>query len=307
MILVTGGTGFIGSALVRHLADLGLPVRLLIHPSKKSPTIPKGIPLEIAVSGLNDIRGLRAILSDVDTIYHLASSESQGSRSNLYSVEIDGTTNICLAARDAHVKHIIFLSHLGADRASAYPLLKAKGIAEDTIRNSKIDFTIIRSAVVYGLNDHFTTKLIKLIRMSPGFLYLPEDGVNLIQPLWVEDIATCLVWVLNNPEFHNQTIQVGGPEYFSFREVIKILMETTSIRRALLAIKPVHLNRLTEILGIFSKKFPTSVFLIDYLAEDRICDLNSVPTQFNFKPSRFSSHIGYIRDAKNLWENKGIR
>jgi len=307
MILVTGGTGFIGSALVRHLADLGQPVRLLIHPSKKSPAIPKGIPVEIAVSGLNDVRGLRAILSDVDTIYHLASSESQGSSSNLYSVEIDGTTNICLAARDAHVKQIIFLSHLGADRASAYPLLKAKGIAEETIRNSKIDFTIIRSAVVYGLNDHFTTKLIKLIRMSPGFLYLPEDGVNLIQPLWVEDIATCLAWVLSNPEFINQSIQVGGPEYFSFREVIKILMQTASIRRALLAIRPVHLNRLTEFFGIFSKNFPTSVFLIDYLAEDRICDLNSVPTHFNFKPSRFTSHIGYIRDANNLWKNKGIR
>jgi NADH dehydrogenase len=297
MILVTGGTGFIGSALVRHLADRREPVRLLIHPSIKSPSIPKGRSLEIAVCALNDERGLRAILSDVDTIYHLASSENQGSRSNLFSVDVGGTTTICNAASDAHVKRIIFLSHLGADSASAYPYLKAKGISEVIIKGSKVDHTIIRSAIVYGLNDHFTTNLRRLIKMSPGFLYLPEDGVTLIQPLWVEDIATCLTWSLDNPAFANQTIEIGGPEYFSFKEVIKILMDNISIRRSLFSIHPVQLNRLTEFFEIFSKKFPASVFLIDYLAEDRICDLNSIPTYFNFRPSRFTSHLGHIHEV----------
>jgi NADH dehydrogenase len=299
MILVTGGTGFIGRSLVRHLSKMGQPVRLLIHPSIKSPSIPKGTSLEIAVSGLNDERGLRAILADVDTIYHLASSESQGSRSNLYSVDVAGTTNICSAAKDGRVKRIIFLSHLGADRASAYPYLKSKGISEDIIKDSSVEYTIIRSAIVYGLNDHFTTKLEKLIRMAPGFLYLPEDGVTLLQPIWVEDIATCLTWSLENPNFANQTVEVGGPEYFSFKEVIKILMDKASIHRSLLSIRPVHLNRLTEIFEIFTKNFPTSVLMIDYLAENRICDLNSIPTYFNFKPSRFVSHIGYIGGPKN--------
>lgn len=298
MILVTGGTGFIGRSLVRHLAEMGHPVRLLIHPSIKSPSLPKGTSVEIAVSGLNDERGLRAILTDVDTIYHLASSESQGSRSNLYHVDVSGTTNICSAAREARVKRMIFLSHLGADRNSAYPYLKSKGISEDIIKNSNVDHTIIRSAIVYGLNDHFTTKLEKLIRIAPGFLYLPEDGVTLLQPVWVEDIATCLTWSLDNPSFVNQSVEVGGPEYFSFKDVIKILMETISIHRALPSIRPVHLRRLTELFENFSKKFPTSVFMIDYLAEDRICDLNSIATNFNFKPSGFVSHIGYIGVVK---------
>jgi len=61
MILVTGGTGFIGRALIRHLVDNGYRVRTLIRPSAESPRLPKGVPVEVAVASFNDQRGLRAI------------------------------------------------------------------------------------------------------------------------------------------------------------------------------------------------------------------------------------------------------
>ena len=72
MILVTGGSGFIGQALIRHLVDSGQRVRMLIRPSRQSPRLPVGIPVEVAVAGLNDERGLRAAMVGVRTIYHLA-------------------------------------------------------------------------------------------------------------------------------------------------------------------------------------------------------------------------------------------
>jgi nucleoside-diphosphate-sugar epimerase len=98
MILITGGTGFIGNVLIRHLSNLGYPIKLLIRPSKQSPNIPKGIPLDVAITSLTDTKGLRAAMKGVDVIYHLASAESLGREAQLSSVDIQGTQAIVEAA-----------------------------------------------------------------------------------------------------------------------------------------------------------------------------------------------------------------
>src|SRR5512146_390907 len=157
MILVTGGTGFIGQVLIRHLVTQGRPVRSLIQPSRFSPHLPKGVPVEVAVCGLRDERGLRAAMKGVDTIYHLAGAERRGGRGDLLTVDIQGTQAISRAAADAGVKRLVYISHLGADRASAYPVLKAKAIAESHIRQSGVPFTIFRSAIAFGPGDEFST------------------------------------------------------------------------------------------------------------------------------------------------------
>ncbi|MDX9865921.1 MAG: NAD(P)H-binding protein [Anaerolineaceae bacterium] len=157
MIFVTGGTGFIGEALVRQLVATGRPVRVLLKPSPRSPKIPKGVALDVAVSSLLDERSLRSAMKGVDTIFHLASAERQGIRGDLSQVDVEGTRILSKVAAEANVSRIFYLSHLGADRASAYPVLKAKALAENHLIQSGIDYTIFRSAVVYGLHDQFTS------------------------------------------------------------------------------------------------------------------------------------------------------
>ena len=90
MILVTGGTGFIGRALIRHLVELGYPVRTLIRPSQTSPNLPLGIAVDVAVSSLTDERGLRAAMVGIDTVFHLASGEWRGPRESLMQIDIQG-------------------------------------------------------------------------------------------------------------------------------------------------------------------------------------------------------------------------
>ena len=173
MILITGATGFIGRTLVRQLSSIGYPLRALIRPSPRSPRLPKGVPVEVAVVSLSDKRGLRAAMGDVDTIFHLASAENQGSRGDLQSADIQGTENIVEAAADAGVDRIVYVSHLGAARASGYPAIKAKGIAEEYIRNGKVPYTILRTSLVYGPEDHFTNNLNRMLRYAPGIFPIP--------------------------------------------------------------------------------------------------------------------------------------
>jgi len=304
-ILLTGATGFIGNALTRHLAETEHAVKTLIRPSPTSPKLPRGIPLEVAVSGLNDPRGLRAALVDIDIIYHLASEERHGGEADLLQTDIQGTKTLLKAAEDAGVDRFFYLSHLGADRASAFPVMTAKAIAEESIRKSSLDTTIIRSAVVYGQNDHFTTGLAKLLKLIPFVFFMPGDGDTLLQPLWIEDLATTLVWALDDDDTRNQAYEIGGPEQLTFREIVETLLKTLEIRRLLVPVQIPYLRFLTIFAEYLFPSPPTNVFWLDYLAANRTCSLTTLPHHFNILPSYFEKRLEYLEEHK--WGRKAWR
>jgi NADH dehydrogenase len=300
MILVTGGTGFVGQALIRQLVAQGKTVRTLLRPSQSSPNLPRGIPVEVAVSSLNDERSLRAALKGVDTVFHLAGSERNGSKADLTGVDIAGTRMLAQAAAQAKVERIFYLSHLGADRASAFALLKAKAIAEQFIIKSGINYTIFRSGPIYGPGDQFTTGLARLLRMSPGVFLMPGDGNTLLQPIWIEDLITCLLLSLGEPQTLNQIYSIGGAEYYRFREIVEILLQKLSIKRFLISIQPPYLRLIGLFMEQFMPRFPVSIFWLDYLAVDRTCALDVLPRLFGLMPMRFAQNLDYLTTIENV-------
>ncbi|MEW5830215.1 MAG: NAD(P)H-binding protein [Chloroflexota bacterium] len=297
MILLTGGTGFIGRALVRQLVDSGYPVRTLVRPSPKTPNLPRGVPVEVAVVSLSDARGLRAAMRDVDTVIHLAGGEGRGSRANLLETDIRGTQNLSQAAADAGIRRILYLSHLGADRASAFPVLKAKGIAEEHLRRSGVPYTIFRTSIVFGPEDNFTTRLMRLIRLNPFFFLLPGDGSVQLQPLWVEDLVATLLLALQNPSTENKTYEIGGAEYFTFRQIVETLLTLSRKNRLLIPTGLPTLRALTVVIEASILSFPTSVFWVDYLSVNRTCPVDTLPRVFGLMPARFATRLNYLIPA----------
>ncbi len=305
MILITGGTGFIGRSLTRQLVENGHEVRILLRPSLKTPRLPTGVPVEVAVTSLSDVRGLRAAMRGVSAIYHLAGAEGAGGRANLQAIDIEGTRNLTEAAADARVKRIFYISHVGADRAAGFPVFKAKGIAEEYIRKSGAPFTILRGSLLFGPEDEFTNGLGMLLAAAPGFLPLPSKGASLLQPLWVEDLVTCLVWALDNPETINRTYDIGGSEYLTLRQVVELVMDATGQRRVMVNWPTQSMRGLTILMEFLFPHFPLSIFWMDYLAVNRTCPVDTLPRVFGLMPARFASRLDYLRNGH--WTRKMLQ
>lgn len=273
---------------------MGYQVRTLLRPSKKSPNLPVGVPVEAVICSLQDARGLRAAMKGVDVIYHLAGAESRGTQADLMGVDIEGTRSVASVAAEAGVDRIFYLSHLGADRYSAYPVLRAKAIAENFLRNSGVRSTIFRTAVVYGQNDHFTTAIDRLLRVSPFIFWMPGDGKTALQPLWVEDLVVCLTLALDDPSTAGQVLSIGGPEFLPFRQIVETVMQVTGRRKWIVSIPQAYMRSMTVWVEGTFPNIPLSIFWQDYLAADRTCELDTLPRMFGLMPERFGRQLEYL-------------
>lgn len=303
MILVTGATGFVGRALLPKLIETGHPVRCLLRPSRRTPRLPAGLSLQVAIAGLDDPRAMRAALAGVDTIVHLAGAEWRGGAADVTALDVGGTRALLDAALAARVERFVYLSHLGADRASAYPVLKAKGIAEEFVRQSGLGYMIFRSAMLFGAEDRFANVLAAVLKLSPGFFLMPGDGRTALQPLWVDDLATCVEWSLSDPAYLNQTFALGGPEFVTLRGLVDILMEVLGVSRAVISVRPAYLRVLAWLFEQGLPRSPLNTRWLDYLATSRTCELTSVTRHFGLKPTRFTpATLSYMRNKHWLTE-----
>jgi NADH dehydrogenase len=291
MILITGGTGFIGSRVILRLIQGNIPFKVLLRPKKEMTRLPLDLPMQVVVSGLTDRRSLRSVLSGVTTILHFASAENEMPNPDFEAVEVDGTDVLSKAAKDARVKKILYLSRVGSDINSVYPIFRAKGLAEKIIRTSELNFQILRLTDVFGDGDHFVDAFSRFIRSSPGLLPLYERGESILQPLWIEDLISAIFILINKPNFENKVISVGGGEYFDLRSILSMIMHTSEKRRLMMPIAPAYLRLYNLWFRQSRAGFPLSNKWLDLLAINRTCGLDSLPKAFNILPGRFKHYL----------------
>lgn len=128
----------------------------------------------------------------------------------------------------------------------------------------------------------------------PFLFFIPAPGTALVQPVWVEDLAVGMSWMLNNHELVNQTVEVGGPEFLTIEEVAHMVMRAAGMNRMLVHMRPSYLRMVAVTLEYMYPAFPHSVYWLDYLANDRTTDIDSMSRNFGLLPEQMSSHLEYL-------------
>jgi NADH dehydrogenase len=257
--------------------------------------------VDVALCSLTDVRGVRAALAGAEGVIHLAGGEWRHGPT-VSDEHLSATETLARAAMETGVRRLVLISHLGVGLTSAYPAFRTKARAEELVRRSGVTHTILRSGVLFGPQDHFTTSIAMLLSAVPLAFPLPSGGEVLLQPLWVEDLVTAIVWSLDDQAELMGTHSVGGPEFLSFRQIVEMIMGVTGRRRLLFAVRPPYLRVIAAMAQRLLPDPPVNPFWLDYLAENRTADLQTLPHRFSLQPSRMLDRLGYLTGRNWLAE-----
>ncbi len=294
MILITGATGYIGRHLVARLVAQGEHPRCLVRDTKRAAGILPAAGVELVQGETTDPASLVAAVRGVDTIVHAAflTADRKQSPGNHYeTTNVQGTANLIKAAQEGGVKRIIEISGLGTkpDKPGSY--MQGRYLAEKMLKESGLDWTIIQPSVLFGKGAPFIKGLTDLIRTTP-VVPLIGGGKTLFQPIYVEDVVTVIVKVLEDPaRTTGKTYTVGGPQYYSFTQIIDALLHAMHMSRVK-AYAPTPLVGVgAAVMEAVLPKPPLTSAAMALFSFNNTTDLNSVERDFAFTPMSFTNYL----------------
>ena len=236
-IAVTGGTGFIGRHLAQRLAAEGVEVVLLARSDREELN---GRGMAFVASDLSDPAVLRKAFVGCDAVAHCAGINREIGQQTYRRVHIEGTRSVIEAASAAGVKKVVLMSFLRARPNCGSPYHESKWAAEELIRSSGLDYTIIRASMVYGRGDHMLDHLSHALHTFPLFAMvgLKEKG---IRPLAIEDLVDVLRAALVEGRLTRQTVAVTGAEELYLSEAVRRVARVTG-RKVRMVRAPVWLH-----------------------------------------------------------------
>jgi NADH dehydrogenase len=227
-VLVTGGTGFIGPHVVQALVDAGHHVTAL----ERTPGASAALPSQEAVTGeMTDAASLRRAVEGQDVVVHLVSIIS-GSPAQFERVMAQGTRDLVAAAQDAGVRRFVLMSALGTSEETKdlVPYYRAKWAMEQAVKGSGLEHVIFRPSFVFGRDGGALQQFRRIARLAPVTPII-GPGTQLIQPIWVDDVAAYFAAAIDKPEAANRTFELGGPDAVTWNELWSRLKQATGTRR----------------------------------------------------------------------------
>ena len=301
MILVTGATGYVGSHIVKRLAEAGQPIRGLVRNRRWAEAEGRltGLKVEWVEGDVTRPETLAAAMQGVDTVIHTVAIAVEKGGRTYEGINVSGTVNVVDAAKAAGVKRFINICQLGADSTLPYRFLASKGKAQEYVRASGLAWTAFRPSVIFGPEDEFANTFAKLVPISPLIYPIIGDGQAAFQPVWVEDVATAVVTALDDDSTLSQELELGGPEVLTIEAIERRTLKAIGARRKLVRFPLPLLRVIVKAMEAVLPAPPVTTSLLDLLAVDNTTHHNSLE-RFVAHPRPFTAEYAaqYMRHFK---------
>ncbi len=281
-VLVTGGTGYVGRDVVTELLVSGHEVRALVR-AGAGPRLPQGA--EPAVGDVTDAASVDAAAEGVEAIVHLVAI-LDGSDEQFEAVNAGGTRNAIAAAERQGIRRFLHMSALGvtAEHAPLTRYWRTKWAAKQAVMASALDWTVFEPSFVFGHGGG-------ALKAFEGLLKMPVvgvigDGKYRHQPVWIGDVARAFAAALERPETIGKRYELGGPQVFTFDELLDDLARVTGRSPRPKLHVPVGLMKLQAgLLQYFPPPLKVTREQIVMLVEGTECDISGMREDLRIEPA----------------------
>jgi len=285
MILVTGGTGFVGSHLIKRLRQEGVLVRAIVrNPDKARPLRDLGV--DVVKGDISEIASLEKATTGAESVIHLVGIIQEAPGATFEGVHVDGTRSLLEASKKNGVRHFFYQSALGTRPNAKSEYHKSKWAAEELARASDIPYTILRPSLIYGPGDQFTIRLSEMIRLSP-LLPVIGSGRSKVQPIFIDDVVTCILKAVTSDCCLNEIYEIGGPDQLSYEEVTVAIADAMGVKRPTLHLPLFFMKSMAKVFETVLPKAPVTTDQLIMLQEDTVCSMRDVRDAFGIEPVGF--------------------
>lgn len=245
MLLLTGATGLVGSTLLPRLLAEGTEVRCLVRDPRRLGA--HRVRVQIALGDLTDPPSFRNALRGVQTVVHLAASIRDQPRGSIEELDGIATWRMVEAAERQGVERFVFFSALGASTHHRTRLLRAKALAEQAVRAADLCSIVFAPSIVYAPGDPWLTLLERLALLP--VMPISGQGRAPFQPIWVEDVAACVIAALRSPAARpHERYELAGPETLSHAAIVRTVLASQGRRRPIVHVPTPIVSRALRLL-----------------------------------------------------------
>lgn len=273
-VLLTGGTGFVGTALRRELKQLGHDVRLLVRTSSVS-KIDAREGFDVVTGDALDTHACLRAVQGCDAVVHLIGIRREHPHEGITyeAMHTETAYGVFDAARRAGVQRAIYLSGLGARPDSQARYHRTKHEVEEILKKTGMRWTIFRPSVIFGAGDEFHPLMADLVHRP--VVPVIDGGKTLMQPVSLANVVGPMARAVTMPETQGKTFEIGGPEKLTFLDVMYKVARYYGVWPNTMAVSSVFARPMVKFAQRF-RSFPLTLEELYLLLEDNVCD----PTTF---------------------------
>ncbi|GAX91324.1 complex I NDUFA9 subunit family protein [Effusibacillus lacus] len=293
-IFLTGGTGYVGQELLQSLWMSGYQTVCLTRPGseKKLTLVPETADLiSVAYGDVLNPESLVKGMRGCDAVIHLVGiiREFPGKGITFDKLHVEATRNVVEACKQTGIKRYVHMSALGARVGSQSGYSHTKGIAEGIVKESGLDWTIFRPSVIFGAKDEFVNMLAGMIRKAP-IVPVIGTGAYRLQPVSLKNVAEGFTRALDKPETIGQIYEVGGPQSYSYDEMIDEIALAMGKKKAKIHMPLALMMPIIRLMEGFAF-FPITRAQLTMLLEGNTCDSTGFYRTFDIRPIPFAGGI----------------